>query len=204
MLVTQAAYSRHRKVTEARVSQWVRDKRLVTRLGKIDLERSDRKLDATLDVSKAIAKPAVKTPKAKPIADPLEDLLALPDGVPLTSDKEDDAIPVDGDLNASSSYAAAKIRRERFAAKMAEAQYRKMVMELVELSAVTKAIADNLGPAVRGLSGLGARIASRVAAEYGGDARRCQTIIDNEIETFKEELAEVCRALPDRLTETQQ
>ena len=198
MLVSKKDYAKHRGVSPERIYHLANTKRLVLRGDKVDLEKSDIKLGASIDVTKRGPKPVHKqTPS------PVDDLLALP-GDPGGSVPEQPDDDVGDGLNLNSTYTSAKIRKERFAAKMVEAQYRKMVGELVEVSAVSKAIADNMGPVVRALTGLGARIASRVAAEYQGDPRRCQTIIDNEIETVKEEIAETARALPGRLTETQQ
>jgi hypothetical protein len=164
-IVTKAEYARHRGVSKAMITRYVKHSRIAIIDGKVDVAASDAML------AKSIS-PALGGRGGKRGRTDVPGLSESAGSVPGRAD----------------SYNAIRTQRESFVAKTAEVEYRKMVGELVERDRYTAALIENLGPALRRLDTLSARIAFRVAAEQ--DVRACGIIIDNEIAALRQEISE--------------
>jgi hypothetical protein len=164
-------YAEHRKVTAARVSHWIRDKRLVLVGDKVDVEASDRLLEATYDNAR---RPA----GADRAAD--DDVEPAKRGRPSHRD------------GSGRSYQDARRDRERWKAKSDELAYRREAGELVEWPSVQKALAAALAPIMSRLQGLPQRICRHVA---GTDVRRVQIAVEKDVQDACREVANALRAL---------
>lgn len=199
-LVSRSEYARHRKVDPSLVTRWAKNERIVTNGKMIDLEQSDRLLAATLDPARGgrggrsdRIPPAGSSGSTAPDA---QQRHPTPAGGPSAQER------ATGNAPTPDAYTRVRTHREAFAAKTAEAEYRKMIGELVESDGVKRALSDNLAPALQRLESMSARLGARVAAEI--DVRRCQDIIDEEVTSIRQEIADNVRAMIDGLGKTRQ
>jgi hypothetical protein len=186
-LLTQAQYARHRGVTRAMVSKYGKSDRLVIVDGKVDVVASDALLAGSLD-------PARGGRGGK------SDRQQVGRGAP--SPAQAQQAPAQRSAPGPDTYSRVRTHREAFAAKTAEAEYRKMIGELVERDEYNRALTLNIGPTIQRLHAISARLGARVAAEI--DVRKCVDMIDTEVESIIGEIADYAQALIDRSGKTRQ
>lgn len=176
--LTKSEYARHRDVSPAMVTHWHKAGRIkLTDDGRYVLaDESDRMLAVSLSPDRG-GKGGKSPPRA----------LDRPQTSAATGQAPDDP------PSPSASYTTVRTNREAFAAKHAELDYRARVGELVERSRYDRALADGMAPALARLDTLSARLGARVAAET--DVRRVQSMIDDEVVSIRQEIADTLRAM---------
>lgn len=174
MLMSRSEYARRRGVDPALVTRWAKAGRIVSvEGGKIDAEASDALLASTMDPARGGR--GGKSDRAGPPPAP----------APQTQYQAPQP----------DQYTRVRTHREAFAAKSAEAAYRKMIGELVERAEYARGLAQNLGPALQRLDTISARLGSRLAAET--DVRKVQDILDDDVAAIRQEIADYAQALID-------
>jgi len=174
-LISQAAYSRHRKCSRAAVTQAIQDGRINLINGKIDPAVADIQWQANTRNPKAPV--MITEPAPRPIpTEPLPDC-AIPQTV--------------YDLQ------LARAKREHHEANIAEMRERQKAGELVELAEVEKASLDIYARTRNALERIPDKLADRLAAET--DAFACRSLMAAEIEQTLTDLADSFTALPAQL-----
>lgn len=182
-LITRSEYARRRGVDPALVTRWAKADRLVV-VGKlIDAEKSDALLAQSMDPARGGK--GGKSDRQPPAAAPAPAIEAPPQ----RSTQPD-------------TYTRVRTHREAFAAKMGEAQYRKMVGELIERDEMRRGLFANLGPSLQRLDNMDVRLAARLAAET--DERKCGDMVREEAQSIRQEIADYAQALIDGVGKTKQ
>lgn len=174
MLISRSEYARRRGVDPSLITRWAKAQRIVVAgNGQIDAEASDALLAQTMDPARGGR--GGKSDRKQPVAPPAS---------AETSRKEQQP----------DQYARVRTHREAFAAKTAEAQYKRMIGQLVEADRAARAAADTYGSVRRALQRLPDVLAGRMAAE--SDQRKCRALLAAEIEAMLAELATKIAGLP--------
>lgn len=103
---------------------------------------------------------------------------------------------------ATESYTEVRTEREKFTLKAQEVEYRRAIGELVEREAYNRGLVQNLGPALQRIDTVSARLGARLAAET--DVRKVQDIIDDEMNSIRQEVADNARAIIESAGKTRQ
>lgn len=168
---TKSEYAAHRGVSPAMITRWRKASRIVMVGDRVDVAASDALLNDTLD-------PARGGHGGKSGRTPL---------------------PPQGQTAPSpDAYTRVRTFREGFAAKTAEAVYRKMIGELVAMPDVTRALFDCLGPALQLLDTVPARVIPRIVPDPV-EARKAHALLASEIAAIRDQVADVGAALAKKL-----
>ena len=172
LTMSKADYAKHRKVSPGRISQLIKAERVVVLPdGRVDVEASDKLLEATTDFAR----------KPDPGQfDTSETVANQPRGRPAHRDK------------GGRSYQDARRDRELWKARSDELAFRREVGELVEWSKVQTALAAAIGPIMGKLEALPKRLAQHVNAN---DVRAVMIAAEREVQQFRQELAGTLRQL---------
>jgi len=183
----KSEYARHREVSPAMVTHWRKADRIVfTANGMIDVDASDALLAQTMDPARG-GRGGKSDRQPLPVA---------------TTQRQLEAPEPPRQTPQPDQYTRVRTHREAFAAKTAEAVYRKMIGELVERTEYARGLAQNLGPALQRLDTISARLGSRIAAET--DVRKVQDILDDDVVAIRQEIADYAQALIDGVPGTRQ
>jgi hypothetical protein len=176
-LVLKSEYAKHRGVNNGLVSRWTKAGRIAIVDGLVDVEASDAMLAASLDPTRGGrgGRPSARTQ------------------VPTTTPAPGSNGGPPAAAPEPSGYALVRTQREGFAAKTAEVEYRKMIGELVEREPYNRALAQNLASALQRLDSISSRLGARLAAE--ADVRKCQDMIDDEVQSIRQEVADTARQM---------
>lgn len=178
---TQAQYARHRGVARPTIHKLYHGGALVLHEdGSINVAASDAALKASFDPTRG----------------------GKGGGGILTRAMRAEAEDGEERTDRNDSVSESKRLSAYFKAKTDEAEYRKRIGELGELSRMNAGVAEAFGALARRLEQSRARLAPVLAAESG--ERRVYELLGKEIDGAMTELAETLEALPERVTATQQ
>lgn len=176
LTLSKSAFARERGVTPAMVTFWrKKDLIVLTEDGQVDVDASNKLLDAAQDPSRGgkVGRADTTLPEA-----------------PVATE------------SSSKSYTDVRTEREEWTLKSQRVEYEKMVGTLVERDAYNRALMQNLSPALQRLDTISARLGARLAAET--DVRKCQDMIDEEVESIRQEIADNAQAMIDGAGRTRQ
>lgn len=160
----------------------------MTEKQRVNVAESDAMLAASADPAHRAKAYANRPPPAQHISAAVAEAAAAREAA-----AAGDMVAPAASPSAADNYTRVRVHREAFNAKSAEAVYRKMIGELVERAEYARGLAQNLGPALQRLDTLSARIGVRLAAE--ADPRRIQEILDSEVRSVRQEIANYADAL---------
>lgn len=193
-LGSQSAFARHRGVSRQMVGIWKKEGRIAMVGELVDFFESDALLARSLDPARG-----GKGGKSKRAGAPQNPAAVDPNSSAGASGAPagDEDTPAD-----PQSFQAARARRENFAAKQAELDYRKAVGEVIEADRAGKAFAGICTVVRQAVQRLPDTLASRLAAE--SDPRKVRAMLAKDLEQALSDMADAVAALPEQLTATQQ
>lgn len=170
--MSKADYAKHRKVSPGRISQLIKAERVVVLPdGRVDVDASDKLLEATTDFARKPDPGQFSTSEA--------------------GEKRARGRPAHRDADGR-SYQAARRDRELWKARSDELNFRREVGELVEWAKVQAALAAAVGPILAKLEALPKRLAQHVNAN---DVRAVMIAAEREVQQFRTEMAGTLRQL---------
>lgn len=178
-----SAYARHRGVSQPYVSKLVKMGKIPTVDGKIDRVAADKALAETID----------------PRRDNVRKFHAEQRSGRAPEDEDEPMSPAAFEAMTQTEAQTAKLQVQ---AKREELAYRLAVHEVVEITALRKGLADLIAIAANQLRTIPDRIAERAAAT--SDIRAVHAMIDAEILSVQQQIADSGATLIERLTATSQ
>lgn len=166
VLMTQAEYARHRRVSKPYITKLAKNGVLVMRNGKVDVQASDTVLDdkpvADVDVPPAAPPGAMSSRGDRPATEPLG--------------------------QAGASFGQARTIEMVFRAKLRRLEFETKQGRLIEAEGVRKRIAEHVRALRDGLLGLPDRLSSSLAAE--NDQRKIHVLLKTELTRELEALSQ--------------